>query len=145
MVCTFFGHRLCPTEIKENLRLAIIDLIKNKGVNKFYVGNQGGFDYMVCNILKELSKEYPIKYSIILAYFTEKKYDNDEYLLENSILPEGIEFVPPKFAIDWRNKWMIKQSDFVVTYVCHNFGGAAKFKALAQRQNKTVINLYTKK
>lgn len=145
MICTFFGHKLCTTEIREELRLAIIDLIKNKGVNKFYVGNQGGFDYIVRNVLKELSNEYPIKYNIVLAYFTLPKSGADDYEPENTILPEGIEFVPLRFAIDWRNKWMVKQSDFVITYVEHSFGGAAKFKAFAQKQNKTVINLCSTK
>ncbi len=54
---------------------------------------------------------------------------------------KGIETVPKRFAISWRNKWMIEQSDVVVTYVTHGFGGAWQFKALAQRQGKTVIEL----
>lgn len=36
---------------------------------------------------------------------------------------------------------MIQQSDVVVTYVTHNFGGAAQFKELAEKQNKYVIYL----
>lgn len=38
---------------------------------------------------------------------------------------------------------MIEQSDYVVTYVNHNFGGAARFKELAERKHKTVINIAT--
>jgi len=37
---------------------------------------------------------------------------------------------------------MIKQSDTVVTYVKRNFGGAAQFTELAQKQGKQVINLW---
>jgi hypothetical protein len=36
---------------------------------------------------------------------------------------------------------MIKQSDVVVTYVTHNFGGAAQFKEMAEKQGKMVIEL----
>ena len=41
----------------------------------------------------------------------------------------------------WRNKWMLKQSDYVVTYITHSWGGAAQFAEIAARQKKTVINL----
>ncbi len=36
---------------------------------------------------------------------------------------------------------MIDRSDIVITYVCRSFGGAAKFKSLAIRKKKTVIEL----
>ena len=60
---------------------------------------------------------------------------------DHTLLPEGIESVPPRFAIEYRNKWMIDHSDIVVTYVRRSFGGAAKFKKLAQKKKKTVIEL----
>ncbi|MDD5921532.1 MAG: hypothetical protein PUC57_09460 [Oscillospiraceae bacterium] len=42
-VCTFFGHKDCPETIKPYLREVLIDLISSKGVDTFYVGNQGRF------------------------------------------------------------------------------------------------------
>ena len=139
MVCTFFGHKDTPKEIEPTLRSTLIDLIENKNVNVFYVGNNGNFDIMVRRQLEDLSQAYPITYSVVLAYLpTEKnKYDN----LLNTIYPEGLETVPKRFAISWRNKWMIQQSDIVVTYVTHNFGGAWQFKELAERINKSTIEL----
>ena len=139
MVCTFFGHKDTPKEIEPTLRSTLIDLIENKNVTTFYVGNNGNFDTMVRRQLEYLSQTYPITYSIVLAYLpTEKnKYDN----LTNTIYPEGIETVPKRFAISWRNKWMIQQSDIVVTYVTHNFGGAWNFKTIAEKQEKKVFNI----
>ena len=139
MVCTFFGHKDTPKEIEPTLRSTLIDLIENKNVNVFYVGNNGNFDTMVRHQLEDLSQTYPITYSIVLAYLpTEKnKYDN----LTNTIYPEGLETVPKRFAISWRNKWMIQQSSIVVTYVTHSFGGAAQFKEMAARMGKTVFNI----
>ena len=139
MVCTFFGHKDTPKEIEPTLRSTLIDLIENKNVTTFYVGNNGNFDTMVRRQLEYLSQTYPITYSIVLAYLpTEKnKYDD----LSNTIYPEGLETVPKRFAISWRNKWMIQQSDVVVTYVTHNFGGAAQFKEMAEMLNKHVTNL----
>ena len=60
---------------------------------------------------------------------------------EHSILPEGIETVPKRFAISWRNKWMIQQSDIVVTYVTHALGGASQFKDIAKRKGKFILEL----
>ena len=143
MVCTFFGHSNCPLAIEPILRSAIIDLIEQKGVNKFYVGNHGVFDSITHKILKELSLIYSIKCYVVLAYVPGEKYDPEDECPTDTILPDGIESVPPKFAIIWRNKWMVKKSDYVITYVKYSFGGAAQFKEFAEKQGKTVINLKT--
>ena len=142
MVCTFFGHKDTPKEIEPTLRSTLIDLIENKNVNMFYVGNNGNFDTMVRRQLEDLSQTYTITYHVVLAYLpTEKnKYDN----LTNTIYPEGLETVPKRFAISWRNKWMIQQSDIVVTYVTHNFGGAYQFTMLAENGAKEIIRLSNK-
>ena len=47
LTCTFFGHKDTPKEIEPTLRSTLVDLIENKNVLKFYVGNHGNFDYMV--------------------------------------------------------------------------------------------------
>ena len=36
---------------------------------------------------------------------------------------------------------MLKQADFVVTYITHNWGGAAQYAEKAHRQGKRVLNL----
>ena len=139
MVCTFFGHKDTPKEIEPTLRTTLIDLIENKNVTVFYVGNNGNFDIMVHRQLEDLSPTYPITYNVVLAYLPTNKSEYDD--LTNTIYPEGIETLPKRFAISCRNKWMVEQSDIVVTYVTHSFGGAAQFKALAVRQGKLVIEL----
>ena len=139
MICTFFGHRDAPTEIKPALRQVIIDLIERQGVRQFYVGNQGNFDAMARSLLAELEQSHGIRYEIVLAYLPRENatlYDSD-----HTLLPEGIESVPPRFAIEYRNKWMIDHSDIVITYVHRSFGGAAKFKVLAEKKNKVVIQI----
>lgn len=139
MTVTFFGHKDTPKEIEPTLRTTLVDLIENHGATEFYVGNNGNFDTMVRRQLEELSKVYPITYSVVLAYLPTKKSEYDGFT--NTLLPEGIETIPKRFAISYRNKWMIQQSDVVVTYVTHTYGGAAQFKAMAQRQGKMVIEL----
>ncbi len=143
LTCTFFGHKDTPNGIKPTLKSVIVELIENKNVFNFYVGNHGSFDYMVECCLTELKEIYSIDYAVVLAYLPERKNGAEKEKSTNTILPNGIESVPKKFAINYRNKWMIEQSDYVVTYVNHNFGGAARFKELAERKNKTVINIAT--
>ena len=38
---------------------------------------------------------------------------------------------------------MIEQSDYVVTYVKYTVGGAEKFKKLAEKKKRMVINIAT--
>ena len=138
--CTFFGHRECPDSIKTQLRELLIDLITNYDVNMFYVGNQGRFDAIVRSVLRERKKENPqINYAVVLAYIPGKHNEYDNY--SDTMLPEGIESVHPRYAISWRNNWMLCQSDYVVTYITHAWGGAAQYAAKAARQGKFVVNL----
>lgn len=138
--CTFFGHRYAPKEIEPALRSVLLDLIENKGVKTFYVGNHGGFDAMAQRILRDFAARYSIVCFVVLAYMPKNKESND--YVWDTILPDGIETVPKRFAISYRNKWMIQKSDFVVTYVDHKIGsGAAQFKSLAEKRGKIVIEV----
>ena len=139
MICTFFGHRDAPDTIRPLLRETLTGLIERQDVRQFYVGNQGRFDALVRSLLASIAQTHQIEYDVVLAYYPNKPDPLFEAF--DTLLPEGIETVPRRFAIDYRNKWMLEQSDFVVTYVTHSFGGAAKFKELAEKKNKVVIEL----
>ncbi len=142
MTATFFGHRDAPSTIEPYLRAAIIDLIESKGVKLFYVGNQGAFDRTAIRVLRGLKEEYPqIQYYVVLAYVPHNKERLGLEDSDSTIYPECLDKTPPKYAIIKRNRWMIERADFVITYVTHITGGAADFKALAERKGKTVINL----
>ena len=137
--CTFFGHRDCPVAIKPTLQKVLVQLIEHHHVDRFYVGNQGNFDGMVHSVLKELVQVYPqIQYAVVLAYLPQNP---EKFNAVYTILPEGIESVSKRFAIPWRNQWMIAQSDFVVTFITHAGGGAARFAKLAEKQKKTMFHL----
>lgn len=140
--CTFFGHRDCPETIKPKIRTAVINLIENHGVTMFYVGNQGNFDRMVRSVLKEVITAYPgIGYAVVLAYMPSAKVANLSEDFSDTMLPEGIEKVPKRFAIPWRNKWMIEHADYVVTYVTRSCGGAAQYANIAYKEGKILREL----
>lgn len=140
--CTFFGHRDCPSSIRPRLRDTLIDLIEHHSVDMFYVGRQGAFDAMVRSVLKELILEYPhIRYAVVLERIPGKRNESDPRDYSDTMLPEGIENVHPRYAIPWRNKWMLNHSDYVVTHIIHAWGGAQQFTEKAKRHKKIVINL----
>lgn len=138
--CCFFGHKDTPENVKPALYAAIEELITEHGVSTFYVGNQGAFDAYVRSALRQLQKEYPhIRYAVVLAYMPGKQTEHDDF--SDSMLPEGIEEVHPRYALDWRNRWLLRESQYIVCYIHHRWGGAAKYVQQGQRQGKTVINL----
>lgn len=142
MVCTFFGHREVFESIENDLQRVLIDLIKNKDVNLFYVGNQGSFDALVQRNLKFLKAIFPdINFYVVLAYIPKENSKTSINKFSDTIYPDGLEFTPLKYAIDKRNRWMLDKSEYVVTYVKTTFGGAYKFKNLAEKKGKIVINL----
>ena len=71
----------------------------------FYVGHQGGFDRLVRGVLREITQECPrAQYAVVLAYTPSGAPVADT---ADTMLPEGIELVHPRYAISWRNNWMI--------------------------------------
>lgn len=137
--CTFFGHRFCYELDEDALRIEIESLIR-EGVDVFYVGNQGELDRCAYSVLRKLKRKYPyISVNVVLAYLPGKAKD-DEFL-GDTIYPNGLEYVHPRFAIDRRNLWMLNNSEYVVCYIRHSWGGAQRYVQKARRQGKCIIAL----
>ena len=84
---------------------------------------------------------YAYEYTVVLAYMpsetTDKKYGNI------SLYPDGMEYVPKRFAVSHRNDWMIKHSNFVICCIRHHFGGAYQFVEKSKSKNLIIINLFS--
>jgi len=138
--CTFFGSRNLSENVEQRLRKVIIGLIEENGVDCFYVGTQGNFDFLVIRVLNELNKVYfHIKVVVVLAYMPNQNENYD--WLAKSVYPSEVADVPYRYRIHKRNCLMLEKSEYVVTCVKNAFGGAAKFKAMAERKGKTVIDV----
>lgn len=138
--CCFFGHRDIPGNIKTELVNTIEKLITEYGVINFLVGKQDGFDSLVLSLLKELSPQHPeISYSVVLAYLPDEKSNPID---APTLYPEGIENVPKRFCISWRNNWLIEHSQYVICYISHLTGGAGQFVEKAKKKDRTVFNIY---
>lgn len=139
--CTFFGHRHIYEKIEVALETLLMKLIENN-VSIFYIGSQGDFDHIVINILKSLKNIYPhICYYVVLAYIPTEKNNHITDNYENTIYPDGLEFVPPKYAILKRNRWMIENSDYVVFYNKNSLSNTAKLKTISEKLGKIVIDI----
>lgn len=140
MVVSFFGHKDTPSSIKSLLEKTVLQLISENADITFLVGTHGAFDLMVQSTLKQAVAIYPdISCYTVLSYVPVEK-DDKEYVLP-TIVPEGIENVPKRFGISFRNKYMVKECDTVVCYITHDWGGAAQFVEKARKQGKIIINL----
>ena len=142
MVCGFFGHSDTPSVVYSQLCNIVENLIVSRGVSQFLVGTHGSFDSMVLKTLRQMKKKYPyILYHVVLAYMPTEKRENALYQDIETLLPEGIETVPKRFAISWRNQWMIRQADMIVCYITHSWGGAAQFVEYAKNKNREIIRI----
>ena len=147
-ICSFAGHAtLYDSEeiIKQKLKKEIINLIEKENVTTFYSGGKGRFDLLCGYTIGELKKDYPsIKSYLILPYPSIRKDTYSKGFIEtfDNIIYPNLENIPIRFAILKRNEWIINNSDFLIAYVRHSWGGAYKtLKYAEKRKNIKIINI----
>jgi len=148
MIISFAGHSFVHSNA--NLKEIVKEQIKRIALNSqsaiCYLGGYGDFDAICAYACRELKQEYlGIEIVYVTPYITEaaqsKIKEMQNYgLCDRSIYPP-LENVPPKFAILKRNEWIIKNSDVIIAYVNHDWGGAYKSLQMAKRQKKKIINI----
>lgn len=57
------------------------------------------------------------------------------------IYPDEVANAPAQVAILRRNDYIVKNADYIVCYITHNFGGAYKAVEKARKHKKKIINL----
>ena len=139
MVCIFFGHGNVSGAIKAPLENAILYLIEIKGVKKFYVGNNGNFDFWAQTVLKNITKtRQDVHYRIVLSHIDEQALCQEQHA---TIFPEGLEKALPKYAISKRNHWLIKNSAWVIAYKTNQISNCHKWVEKAKKAGLEIINL----
>lgn len=94
---------------------------------------------MVISLLRQIKNKYPhIVYEIVLAYHPLPQ-ERGEYAEEESIFPDGIERVPKRYAIAYRNEWMLGQSECVICCVQNKYGCAFTYVTKAVRAGKEMF------
>ena len=146
---SLFGHRAIDDlwELERQLSPIIKELMQTKSYVSFLIGRNGEFDEFAASVIKLTRRELGNEnndVTLVLPYTVSAIKDYDKYY-DNIIIPESIYGAHPKSIITLKNRWMIEQSDCVIAYVKHNRGGAYSAIKYAERLNKDVINLYTKR
>ena len=146
-ICCFAGHRdIYDNSVADKISETVITLIENEGVKTFWVGNYGDFDRCSAAAVRNLKKLYPgIKLELIIPYPTKEMeryivYYNSKY---DSILMADIpETTPARLRIRNANRYMVDNSDYLICYVRHSWGGAAQTMEYAEKKkNIRIINL----
>ena len=65
-------------------------------------------------------------------------------MYDEVIIPDVVAGVHPKTAITKRNKWMVEESDYIISYVTRDFGGAYTAIKYATKLGKKIISLSEK-
>ena len=142
-ICTCFGHRETYKDFSRVLSELLEDLILNQGVVEFWTGGMGNFDGSFSAAVRGLKRKYPdIKLILIKPYFSNELNTNKEYYeytYDDVVIPDVLVGVHPKSAITKRNRWMVENSDFIVTYVRRDHGGAFEAKKYAAKLDKVIF------
>lgn len=133
--CFFIGSRHAPNRIEEQLAEAVENHITEYGVTNFTVGRYGLFDSLVIGVLKEVKKQYShIKLYLLAPYALNQNTEAPEGF-DGTFYPEGLEFVPKRYAIVQANHYMIQHSDYLIAYAS-SVGNSRKIVEYAQGREK---------
>ena len=108
-------------------------------------GGMGEFDHLFIRAVRQLKKQYPfLRLILVKPYFSnEINTHQQQYaqLYDEIVIPEAVEGVHFKAAIEKRNRWMVEQSHFVLSYLYRTYGGAYKAVSYAEKCHKTIIRV----
>lgn len=145
-IITFCGHAdFQGTKEQELLLLDILEKEIGNCSADMYLGGYGGFDefaYLCC--LKFKKQHDNISLIFVTPYITE--YFQHNYLNLYSkkydcILYPNIESKPLRFAITYRNRYMVEKADLVIAFINHTWGDAYKTYLYAKRKGKRILNI----
>jgi hypothetical protein len=149
MIITFCGHKdISDRQLILNKLIKTLEpYFKGNIPLTFYCGGYGGFDSVASQAVDVLRKTYSeieaekIYVTPYIAASCKEKLDTLKNYYDEIIYPP-LENVPLRFAISRRNEWMVDNSDIIIAYVMHNWGGAAKTLEYAKRHKKNIIQLH---
>ena len=148
MIIAFCGHSDYIENPEDEKK--ILDILQKEGVdagNEFFLGEYGGFDTFSYKCAKGFKNTHPNnKLIFVTPYLIDgNRKKNMEFKRERFdliIYPE-LENIPPRFAILYRNRWIVEQADIIIAYITHKYGGAYTMYRYAKQKNKKIYNIAT--
>lgn len=137
MIITFCGHSDFQGSLEYERK--ILDFLEENIGDSFvelYLGGYGAFDRFAYDCCKKFQTSHQnVKLIFVTPYINgncrESNYDAIVY-------PE-IEDKPLKFAISYRNKWMVQKADYVIAFIERSFGGAYQTYKYAKNMGKKYL------
>lgn len=140
--CFFIGHREADERLLPMLTAAIDRMITEEQVSLFYIGGYGGFDRIAATAVKRMKLQHPeITLMLVLPYHPAERPIETPYGFDGTYYPEGLEKVPRRYAIVRANEIMVKQSDWLISYVRHGASNSRRILEYAQKQGTACINI----
>ena len=146
---SFFGHRLINDffTVEKELRKLIAHLLRTQTYIEFLVGRNGEFDQLVSSEIRRAKKEYRndnCTHTLVLPYSTallRNNYDSFKSYYDQIDIYDNLYKVHFKNAIKMRNKLMVDNSNLIIFYLEHEYGGAYQTYKYAVKQGKKTIIL----
>ena len=146
MIVTFCEHSHFSKS--EEYEQKILSFFEDKVGNQpadMYLGGYGDFDNYAYSCCKKYKETHPdISLVFVTPYLTveyQRNHLDYQQTRYDSILYPEIEDKPPRFAISYRNKYIVEKADYVVAYVDHDWGGAYTTYKHAKGKGKEILNL----
>ena len=139
MIVTFFGH----SDFKGNdeFEKIILDLLEEKigdNVAEIYLGGYGNFDAFAYKCCKKYKQNHS---NVSLVFVTPYlNFENSNLMYDYVIYPE-IEDKPLRFAITYRNRYMVEKAEYIIFYLNREWGGAYQSYKYAKQKKKDLLNL----
>ena len=145
MIVAFCGHSeyMGTLEDEKNVLDFLECRVGDESV-EFFLGEYGGFDRFAYNCARKYQKKHPVaRLVFITPYLSEgflKKHIDSQHRFDDILYP-NLETVLPRYAITYRNRWIVEQADLLISYVVLSYGGAYKMYRYAKQKNREIYNL----
>ena len=141
-------HRT-PPNLKDRVRDAVVNLIKNEDVDTFFVGEIGGYERDCYDVVLDVQKDYPQIYIYLIV--SKMSEINEVYTnaisrvivrryFDDFIFPPKCEYGYKKLCIVYRNQYIVENTDFIIAYNKHK-GRAYEFCKKAKNKGVHVLEL----
>lgn len=148
LTVTFFGHKdtIASSELCQKMNKTFEKFFcsakRNKEKLTFLCGGYGNFDAIASSTIDKLRIEYPIvdcEKIYVTPYIGSRLDERFIKLQYDSIIYPPIENAPLKFAIIYRNQWMVDRAHYIIIHITHSWGGTSRMNTYAKKRNKQII------
>lgn len=149
MILTFCGHsRFHKGQEYEKQLYKILENTIGEAPADIYLGGYGNFDSFAYQCAKKYKSSHPDVKLVFVSPYYDVEYQRNYLHYQKSrydlIVYPSIEDKPKRFAIIYRNRYMVDMADVVIAYIDHNTGGAYQTYKYAKRNGKVIYNLAKK-